>query len=90
VVTFGRASDADVRAETVTVDRDGRASFELRRGDERARPVGDPGSTWCRTPRRAPSARNSTCRSETAAAVLAEARITVADADERHTGGSAS
>jgi UDP-N-acetylmuramoyl-tripeptide--D-alanyl-D-alanine ligase len=37
VVTFGRAADADVRAEDVTLDRDGTASFELRHDDERAR-----------------------------------------------------
>ena len=66
VVTFGRASDADVRAETITVDRDGRASFELRRGDERAHVrLAVPGSTWCRTPSPPrPSARSSTCRSK--------------------------
>lgn len=37
VVTFGRASDADVRADDVTLDRDGTASFDLRHDDERAR-----------------------------------------------------
>jgi UDP-N-acetylmuramoyl-tripeptide--D-alanyl-D-alanine ligase len=36
VVTFGRAADADVRAEGVTLDRDGTASFVLRHDDERA------------------------------------------------------
>jgi len=37
VVTFGRAAEADVRAEGVTLDRDGTASFELRHRGERAR-----------------------------------------------------
>jgi len=37
VVTFGRTADADVRADGVTLDRDGTASFELRHDDERAR-----------------------------------------------------
>ena len=37
VVTFGRAADADVRADDITLDRDGTASFELRHDDERAR-----------------------------------------------------
>jgi UDP-N-acetylmuramoyl-tripeptide--D-alanyl-D-alanine ligase len=37
VVTFGRGSDADVRADDVTVDRDGTASFELRHERDRAR-----------------------------------------------------
>ena len=37
VVTFGRGAGADVRAEEVTVDRDGIAAFELRHGDEHAR-----------------------------------------------------
>ena len=36
VVTFGRSADADVRADGVTLDRDGTASFELRHGEERA------------------------------------------------------
>ena len=37
VVTFGRTADADVRADGVTLDRDGTASFEVRHDDERAR-----------------------------------------------------
>jgi UDP-N-acetylmuramoyl-tripeptide--D-alanyl-D-alanine ligase len=37
VVTFGRASDADVRAEAVELGADGRASFDLRMDGERAR-----------------------------------------------------
>jgi UDP-N-acetylmuramoyl-tripeptide--D-alanyl-D-alanine ligase len=37
VVTFGRAADADVRAEDVSLHRDGTASFELRHDGERAR-----------------------------------------------------
>jgi UDP-N-acetylmuramoyl-tripeptide--D-alanyl-D-alanine ligase len=37
VVTFGRAGDADVRADGVALDRDGTASFELRHRGERAR-----------------------------------------------------
>jgi UDP-N-acetylmuramoyl-tripeptide--D-alanyl-D-alanine ligase len=37
VVTFGRGTDADVRADDITLDRDGTASFELRHDDERAR-----------------------------------------------------
>jgi UDP-N-acetylmuramoyl-tripeptide--D-alanyl-D-alanine ligase len=36
-VAFGRAGSADVRAEAVTLDRDGRASFELVCGDARVR-----------------------------------------------------
>jgi UDP-N-acetylmuramoyl-tripeptide--D-alanyl-D-alanine ligase len=36
VVTFGRGSDADVRADDVALDRDGTASFELRHEDARA------------------------------------------------------
>jgi UDP-N-acetylmuramoyl-tripeptide--D-alanyl-D-alanine ligase len=37
VVTFGRAADADVRADDVSLDPDGTASFELRHDGERAR-----------------------------------------------------
>ena len=66
VVTFGRASDADVRAETITVDRDGRARSSCG-AVTNARTSGwrSPGSTWCRTPSPPrPSARSSTCRSK--------------------------
>jgi UDP-N-acetylmuramoyl-tripeptide--D-alanyl-D-alanine ligase len=36
VVTFGRAADADVRAEHIEVERDGTASFAMLSGGERA------------------------------------------------------
>jgi UDP-N-acetylmuramoyl-tripeptide--D-alanyl-D-alanine ligase len=78
VVTFGRAPDADVRAETVTVDRDGRASFELRRGDERAHV-----RLAVRGEHMVPNALAAAAVGaeldvpiETAAAALAEARVT--------------
>jgi UDP-N-acetylmuramoyl-tripeptide--D-alanyl-D-alanine ligase len=35
-VTFGRAESAEIRADAVTLDRDGCASFELACGDDRA------------------------------------------------------
>jgi UDP-N-acetylmuramoyl-tripeptide--D-alanyl-D-alanine ligase len=37
VVTFGRSADADVRANDVSLDRDGTASFELRHHGDHAR-----------------------------------------------------
>ncbi len=78
VVTFGRASDADVRAETVTVDRDGRASFELRRGDERAHVrLAIPGEHMVPNALAAAAVgAELDVPIETAAAALAEARIT--------------
>ena len=78
VVTFGRASDADVRAETITVDRDGRASFELRRGDERAHVrLAVPGEHMVPNALAAAAVgAELDVPLETAAAVLAEARIT--------------
>jgi UDP-N-acetylmuramoyl-tripeptide--D-alanyl-D-alanine ligase len=78
VVTFGRAPDADVRAETVTVDRDGRASFELRRGAERARVrLAIPGEHMVPNALAAAAVgAELDVPLETAAAVLAEAHIT--------------
>jgi UDP-N-acetylmuramoyl-tripeptide--D-alanyl-D-alanine ligase len=35
-ITFGRSSSADVRADDVALDRDGRAAFSLVHGDQRA------------------------------------------------------
>ncbi len=37
VITFGRAADANVRADALTLDRDGRASFDLLAGGARER-----------------------------------------------------